>query len=91
MKIISQTTDTIKRETYNLTAEDHGPVTYIEYRDSYNHIIDCNLRDENGNEIENPILLEEVQEFINSHEDSAEQQRRDEKNGLFGDKQDIAN
>jgi len=92
MKLTLHTSSTITTETYSITTEDYGPVTYIEYLNDKGKAIDCTLRDEDGNDIQDPIILEEVQRFIDTaDEDAKEQQRRDEKNGLFGDKVDVAN
>jgi hypothetical protein len=88
MKLESHTSSTITTETYQILTENHGPVTYIEYLNDKGKVIDCNLRDEDGNDIIDPALLEEIQEFIDNAD---EQQRRDEKNGLYGGKEDIAN
>ena len=89
MKILeSHTTATVKTETYRILTETQGPVTYIEYLDDKGKVIDCNLRDDEGNEISDPALLEEIQEFVDS---TNEEQRRDEKNGLFGEHEDPSN
>ena len=90
MKLESHTTSTVTTETYVVNLlEGLGVVTYIEYLNDKGKVIDCNLRDEDENEMNDPILLEEVQEFIDAEPE--EQRRRDEKHGLFGDKEDIAN
>ena len=98
MKIISHTSSTVTTETYELSLGDRL-LTYIEYLNDKGKLIDCNLRDVDGDEINVPTLLETIQEFVNSFgegkkqaaEDAAEQQRRDEKHGLYPDREDFAN
>jgi len=81
-------TSTVKTETYQILTETHGPVTYVEYFNDKGKVIDETLRDEDGNDINAPALLEKIQEFVDS---TREKQRRDEKNGLYSTKADVAN
>jgi hypothetical protein len=94
LSIIANTSANITTNTYNLSLGDRL-LTYIEYLNDKGKVIDCNLRDVDGDEINDPALLEQVQEFVDGlepvKEDAAEQQRRDEKNGLYHDKVDVSN
>ena len=98
MKIVATTTEKQTIKTYKLSLGDRL-ITYIEFINDKGKVIDCNLRDVDGEAIYEPMLLEQVEEFINSlnederqaAEDADEQLRRDEKNGLYPDKVDIAN
>lgn len=87
MKLESHSTYAVTTETYNFITK-QGPVTYMEYINDKGKVTDCNLRDEDGNEINDPVLLEKIQFFVDNID---EQLRRDEKNGLYPDKADIAN
>lgn len=94
MKIESHLSATITTETYQLSM--NGKLfTFIEYFNDKGKVIDCNLRDVDGEEISDPYLLEQVQDFIDMGQfvaaEAAEEKRRDEKNGLYPDKVDVAN
>ena len=95
MKLTSHTSAIVTTETYSITDETYGPLTYIEYLNDKGKVIDCTLRDEDGNDIDNPPLLEELQQFVDGleqgKEDAKEHQRRDEKRGLYSDREDFAN
>ncbi len=56
-------TSFITTVTFSLITE-KGPITYIEYLNDKNKVIDLNLRDEDGDEIDDSVLLEEVQNFV---------------------------
>jgi hypothetical protein len=62
--MIQNTTEvTVKTFTYEFRADDKNFV-YIESFNNENEVIDCNLRDEFGYEIDDPFLLEEIQKEI---------------------------
>ena len=88
MQIQSHSTSNVITETY-IVSTPEGSVTYTEYLNDKGKVIDCNLRTEDGENIDDPALLEEIQQLID--DEPEEQRRRDEKHGLFGDKEDIAN
>ena len=90
MQITSHTSATITTETYFITTE-QGPVVYTEYLNDKGKVIDCTLRDDDGNNIDDAALLEQVQQFVDNQALADEQQRRDEKNGLVGDKTNVVN
>ena len=48
--------------------DDQGKIVYKEWMDGYK-VIDSALRDKDGYEIDDPELLEQVQEFIDSLEE----------------------
>jgi len=56
---------TVTTETYNLEVDGQF-ITYIEYLNDKSKLIDCNLRDVDGNEIQDAKLLEKVQEFVDN-------------------------
>jgi hypothetical protein len=68
MQITNKTTETITTETYEITTDYHGDVIYIEYLNEKGKVIDCVLRDSDGNDLSNlsdaPALLEEIQELV---------------------------
>lgn len=43
-------------------------LTYIEYLTEKRKVIDCNLRDELGNELDEPDTLEAIQDFVDEFE-----------------------
>lgn len=65
MQLISNTSSTITTNTFTFDI-DGRKVVYIEYLNEKNKVTDCNLRDENGNEIDDAALLEELQNFVDS-------------------------
>jgi len=65
MKLASHSTATITTETYQLSLGDKL-LTYIEYLNDKGKVIDCTLRDVDGNEINDPALLEQVQDFVDA-------------------------
>jgi len=90
MKTLSHTTSNITTETYQL-ALGGKLLTFTEYFNDKGKVIDSTLQDVDGEEITDTALIEEVQKFIDNGQYVAEQQRRDEKNGLYPDKVDVAN
>lgn len=67
MTTLSHTTSNITTETYEIDlGGGRGKVTYIEYLNDSGKVIDEILRSEAGHEIDDPALLEEVQEFVDA-------------------------
>jgi len=65
MKLLNQTSATITTNTFNLEVDGQF-ITYIEYLNDKGKVIDCNLRDVDGNEIADAALLEKVEEFVDN-------------------------
>ena len=65
----NKTSSTIKTDTYEFEV-DGQKVTYIEYINDKNTLIDCSLRNEYGEEIAaadtGNILLEKCQEYVDN-------------------------
>ena len=64
MKLLNQETNAVIEHTYVLQDE-NGKIFYKEW-ESEGKIIDSVMRDKDGFEIDDPELLEQVQEFIDS-------------------------
>ena len=77
MKILSQTSSTITENTYQLEVPcpvfqrgkqlPPNKITYIEFINSKGKLTDCIVRNEDGQENDNPVLLEEIQAFIDGN------------------------
>lgn len=67
MNIISQTSSIVTTNTYVVLTR-YGRTVYIEHLNDKGKLIDCDLRSINGQEIDDPALLEEIQEFIDKKE-----------------------
>lgn len=73
MKILSESSSTITINTYEIGYEDEKLV-YIEYLNNKGKITDCELRDENGNSLQDndgpdnnaAATLEKIQDFVDS-------------------------
>lgn len=65
MKLLNRTTSTVTTDTFEILF-DGFRYTYIEYLNDKGKVIDVNFRDENGNEIDDTVLLEDVQKFVDS-------------------------
>lgn len=63
MKLITKTTEYVHTETSVIETES-GNFTLIDYYNQKGKIIDSCLRDELGNNCEDPILFEEITEFL---------------------------
>lgn len=61
----NKTSSTVTTDTYELEV-DGQKVTYIEYINDKNKVIDSNLRNEHGQEIEDAVLLEKIQDYIDN-------------------------
>ena len=69
MELLNKTESTVTEVTYTL--QDKTSVFYYkELIDSKGKVVDAFLRDKDGFEIEDPILLEEVEEFIDGLEEA---------------------
>lgn len=65
MNITSQESNTVTETTYFL--EDNGKkLVYKEWLNQKGKVIDEVLRDQNGNDIDDPALLERVQEAVDA-------------------------
>jgi len=62
MKIVSKTVAAITTETYEVE-KDGQKYIYIDYLNDSGKVIDSILRDENGNNVDNMTLMEEIQEL----------------------------
>ena len=69
MKLVSKTVEAIVTETFVLENELGEKVTVIDYLDDRGKVIDTIVRDENGNDIDDPILYENVISFLESIEE----------------------
>ena len=71
IKLNTQTTSTVTTNTFELEVRGQK-VTYIEYLNDKNKVIDCSLRNEAGEEIGaddcGGELLEEIQGFIDAQD-----------------------
>lgn len=67
MKLLSSSESTVTTKTFEIDY-DGEKVVYIEYLNDKGKVIDCNLRDENGGEVDNSIYLEEIQDFVDKIE-----------------------
>ena len=65
MKLLSKEKENIVTRTYEVELDNGRKVTLIDYHKETGKIIDTILRDAEGNTIEDPIILEEVIEFLN--------------------------
>jgi hypothetical protein len=65
MKLLSKAESTVTEVTYTLQNET-SVFYYKEWLNDSGRVIDCLMRDEDGYEIDDSLLLEQVQEFIDS-------------------------
>jgi hypothetical protein len=70
MKLVSKTVEAIITETFVLENGLGEKVTVIDYLDDRGKAIDTIVRDKNGNDIDDPILYENVISFLESIEES---------------------
>jgi hypothetical protein len=67
MELLNKTESIVTEVTYTL--QDKTSVFYYkEWLNDSGKVIDCLMRDKDGYEIDDPLLFEEVQEFIDSQE-----------------------
>lgn len=67
MKIVRETNETITTNKYNIEDSQYGLIIYIEYVNNKGEVFDYALRDVEGNNIDNPALLEKVQECVENN------------------------
>ena len=67
MKLISSSESTVTTTTFQIDF-DGRILTYIEYLNEKGKVIDCNFRDEIGNELDEPDNLEKIQDFVDKIE-----------------------
>lgn len=71
MKLLSSSESTVTTKTFEIDY-DGQKIIYIEYLNEKGKVIDCSLRDDNGEEIAasdtGSIMLEKIQEFIDKIE-----------------------
>jgi hypothetical protein len=53
---------------YICDVKEYGNVVYIEYVNEHDRVIDVDLRDENGFSIDNPDILNDIQEAVDTFE-----------------------
>ena len=63
MKLISQQKEAVITETSIIELDSKLKVTVIDYFNEKGKIIDTVIRDENGFDIDDPILFENIEEF----------------------------
>ena len=69
MELVSKTVETVVTETFVLVNELGEKVIVIDYLDDRGRAIDTIIRDENGNDIDDPILYENIISFLESIEE----------------------
>lgn len=62
-KIINESKDTVTRLKHEVLI-DNKKYFYIAYVDENNNEVDCIIRDEKGNNVDDPIILEQIEELI---------------------------
>jgi len=67
MELLNKTESTVTEVTYTLQ-DDLSAFYYKEWLNDSGKVIDSILRDKDGYEIDDPILLEEVQQFIDNNQ-----------------------
>jgi hypothetical protein len=67
MELLDQTESVVTEVTYTLR-DDVSTFYYKEWLNDSGHVIDSILRDTDGNEIDDPALLEETQNFVDGLE-----------------------
>jgi hypothetical protein len=69
MKLISQQKEAVITETSIIELDSKQKVIVIDYFNEKGKIIDTVIRDEDGFELDNPILFENITEFLEELED----------------------
>ncbi len=70
MKLIDRHTETVTTDTFQIERDDPSyphnkeKFIYIEYLNDKGRVIDCNLRETSGEEIDDANLLDEIQKFV---------------------------
>ena len=69
MKITNRNEVKVSRIIYDISdVKEYGNVVYIEYLNEHDRVIDVDLRDENGFSIDNPDILNDIQEAVDTFE-----------------------
>ena len=69
MKITNRNEVKVSRIIYDISdVKEYGNVVYIEYVNEHDRVIDVDLRDENGFSIDNPDILNDIQEAVDTFE-----------------------
>jgi hypothetical protein len=63
INLVNRQREVVTTETYQFDV-DSERVILMEYLNEKGKCIDCNLRSEDGTEIDNPELLDQLQDFI---------------------------
>jgi hypothetical protein len=66
MKLLSKIREVITTETSIVELESTEKVTVVDYLNEKNKVIDTVIKDENGNQIHNPSMIEEITLFLDS-------------------------
>jgi hypothetical protein len=69
MKLISQQKEAVITETSIIELDSKQKVIVIDYFNEKGKIIDTVIRDEDGFELDNPILFENITEFLEDLEE----------------------
>lgn len=75
MKITNRNEVKVSRIIYDISdVKEYGNVVYIEYVNEHDRVIDVDLRDENGFSIDNPDILNDIQEAVDTFEGKTQQE-----------------
>jgi len=67
MQITHKSSSMVIENTYHIThkrGKHTSKITYIEFLNNKNKLTDIVLRDEDGNDIDDPTLLEKIQDLV---------------------------
>lgn len=64
MKLINKVVETVITETFTIELKTGKKIIAIDYLDERGKVIDSVIRDEHGNNIDDPIIYEEVISFL---------------------------
>ena len=68
MDLLQRTESTVTEVTYTLQHPTEGVIHYKEWRDERGKVIDSVTRSKNGFEINDPVLVEQIWQFVDEHE-----------------------
>lgn len=68
MLITSKVKQVVTTETYEIESAEHGKLILVDYLDESGKAIDCILRDEGGNNIDDPFIMEQAQIAVDSYD-----------------------
>jgi hypothetical protein len=66
INILNRSSVLTRVDTYEIQHPVAGKVIYIEHINDKNKLTDCELRDSNGEAIDNASILEEIQEYVDA-------------------------